>query len=49
MDDFKCLVEKVKETAREDRAKFKKMGNENAAVYFQGKIAACNELLEWMK
>ena len=47
MDDFKCLVEKVKETAREDRAKFKKMGN--AAVYFQGKIAACNEILEWIK
>ena len=49
MDDFIKLVEKIKGTARKDRCDSKKRGNENAAVYFQGKIAACNEILEGMK
>ena len=49
MDDFKSIVLNVKATAHKDRCEAKRRGNENAAVYFQGKIAACNEILGEIK
>ncbi len=49
MVDVVSIVEKVKATAHQDRVDAKKQGNENIAVYFQGKIVACNEILELIK
>ena len=43
------ILEKVKNAAEKDRAVAKKNGNYNAAVYFQGKIVACNEIQELLK
>lgn len=49
MNDFIGIVQKVKATAHNDRCNAKKQGNENTAVYFQGKIVACNEILQLVK
>lgn len=43
------ILEKVKNTAEKDRMLSKKQGSYNAAVYFQGKIVACNEIQELLK
>ena len=43
------ILEQVKSAAEKDRAVAKKNGNYNAAVYFQGKIVACNEIQELLK
>lgn len=43
------ILEKVKNTAEKDRTFSKEQGNYNAAVYFQGKIVACNEIQDLLK
>ena len=43
------ILEKVKNTAEKDRMFSKEYGNYNAAVYFQGKIVACNEIKDALR
>ena len=40
------ILDEVKSAAEKDRTFSKEHGNYNAAVYFQGKIVACNEIKE---
>ena len=47
--ELEYIIQEVKDTAEKDRILAKKQGNYNAAVYFQGKIVACNEILELLK
>lgn len=42
-------INAVKRNAEEDRALAKQKENYSTSVYFQGKIAACNELLELLR
>ena len=44
--DVYKILDKVKEDAQADRVAAKKQENFNAAVYYQGKIAAVNEITE---
>ena len=43
------ILDEVKSAAEKDRTLAKADGNYNAAVYFQGKIVACNEIKEAIK
>ena len=40
------ILNNIIANAEEDRSLAKKRGNSNLAVYFQGKIVACNEIRE---
>ncbi|MBR1748246.1 MAG: hypothetical protein IJ743_00455 [Bacilli bacterium] len=42
-------LRQVSETAEKDRHAAKERGDMNSAVYFQGKIVACNELKEILR
>lgn len=46
MMNIEDILKTVKANAEEDRALAKKRGHNNTAVYFQGKIVACNEIKE---
>ena len=43
------VLNEVKSAAEKDRTFSKEHGNYNAAVYFQGKIVACNEIQDLLK
>lgn len=43
------ILEKVKNTAEKDRTFSKEHGYHNAAVYFHGKIVACNEIKDALR
>ena len=47
--ELECIIQEVKDTAEKDRMFSKEHGNYNAAVYFQGKIVACNEIQDLLK
>ena len=45
-DNIEVILGHIIANAEEDRSLAKKCGNSNLAVYFQGKIVACNEIRE---
>lgn len=48
-DNILRILQEVSSTAEKDRHAAKERGDMNSAVYFQGKIVACNEIKELLK